>query len=295
MPYEHLRAAAEKLSELNGHVLDVLSIRKPLSEEEALGWAKIVSKLSPIMGNLLEFEIVRMLNGLRLPPGVRWERQDPGFPDAAMTGFGEPRPGVEIKAWFPLATEITGRFRESEIRLANSDIYLAVVCWLPEYVLFGRPKVLGVFVQDALTVARARDNHYHKPPSYLVLEPEDTSLRTRNLQQTNTNGYKIQEIGDRLGEAEQLANSWPDELRRYSPKPDVQRAIRELQSRFSYRLDTNFAKIDRIGHPGLEEFKARMLRMDVHGRTIAGWAHDFKHQPDDAAQRVMELAREVPD
>jgi hypothetical protein len=198
MPHDQLQAAAERLAGLDGHILDVLSIRKPLDEAEALAWAKLVSKLSPILGNLLEFEVVRVLNGMELPEGVAWERQDPGFPDAAMTGFGEPKPGIEIKAWFPLATEITGRFRESETRLARSDVYLGVIAWLPEYVLFGKPKVLGVFVEDALTVARARDTHYYRPPGYLVLEPEDTSARTRNLRQTNTNGYKIQETGPPL-------------------------------------------------------------------------------------------------
>lgn len=294
MPHRYLQTAAEQLADLDGHVLDVLSIRKPLDEEEALGWAKIVSKLSPILGNLLEFEIVRLLNRMTLPPGVQWERQDPGFPDAAMTGFGEPKPGVEIKAWFPLATEITGRFRESEVRLINGDIYLAVVCWLPEYVLFGRPRVLGVFVQEALSVARARDRHYYRPPGYLVLEPEDTSARTRNLRQTNTNGYKIQEVGESLGEAERLVASWPGDLRVYSPQPEVQTAIRELQSRFSYRLDTNFAKIDRVGHPGLELFKTRMLEMELHGRTVAGWAQDFSRHPRVAARGIMDLARAAP-
>ncbi len=40
------------------------------------------------------------------------------------------------------------------------------------------------------SIAEARDQHYHKPPDYLVVEPEDTSRRTKNLRQTNTNGYK---------------------------------------------------------------------------------------------------------
>jgi hypothetical protein len=289
MPHQYLQVAADRLSELDGHVLDVLSIRKPLDEDEVLGWRKIVSKLSPILGNLLELELVRVLNRLELP-GVQWERQDPGFPDVAMTGFGEPKPGMEIKAWFPLATEITGRFRESEVRLANSDIYLAVICWVPEHVMFGRPRVLGVFAHDALAVARARGNHYYRPPGYLVLEPEDTSARTRNLRQTNTNGYKIQEAGERLREAELLVASWPAELRSYSPRPEVQRAIRELRSRFNYRLDTNFAKIDRVGHPELESFKTRMLATEVHGRTISGWAQDFARRPRTATQRIMDLA-----
>jgi hypothetical protein len=295
MPHRYLRDASAKLAELDGHLLDVLSIRKPLSEEEALGWAKIVSKLSPVLGNLLEFEIVRLLNELRLPAGVHWERQDPGFPDAAIVGFGDPKPGIEIKAWFPLATEMTGRFRESEVRLLNHDILLAVICWLPEYVLFGKPRVLGVFVEDALSVARARDAHYHQPPGYLVLEPEDTSSRTRNLQQTNTNGYKLQDVGARLREAEQTVASWPPALRNYSSATELQVAIRELQSRFTYRLDTNFAKIDRIGHPGLEAFKTAMLATELHGRTILGWARDFSRQPELAAERIMTLAHTAPD
>lgn len=295
MPHDQLQAAAERLAGLEGHILDVLAIRKPLDEAEALAWAKLVSKLSPILGNLLEFEVVRVLNGLELPPGVKWERQDPGFPDAAMTGYGDPKPGIEIKAWFPLATEITGRFRESEIRLARSDVYLSVIAWLPEYVIFGKPKILGVFVEDALTVAHARDTHYYQPPGYLVLEPEDTSARTGNLQQTNTNGYKIQEVGERLQEAEQLVAAWPETLRIYSPGSEVQDAIRDLVSRFRYRLDTNFAKIDRVAHVGLEAFKAEVLGKSFHGQTIAQWARDLSRQPEDAAGRLMALAREAPD
>lgn len=82
---------------------------------------------------------------------------------------------------------------------------------------------------------------------------------------------------------------------RYSPGAEVQGAIRRLQGRFSYRLDTNFAKIDRVGHAGLEAFKTRMLSMELHGRTIAGWAQDFSRRPDSAAQRIMGLARSTPD
>jgi hypothetical protein len=50
-----------------------------------------------------------------------------------------------------------------------------------------------------------------------VLEPEDTSKRTRNLQQTTTSGHRIQEVGERLREAERVVASWPAELHRYSP------------------------------------------------------------------------------
>ena len=145
----------------------------------------------------MEFEIVRLFNDeLDLPDGCKWVRLDPGFPDAALEGLTDPPPGIELKAWFPLATEITGRFRESQVRLLDGSIRLAVVCWLPEYFVFGRPKVLGTWIEDGLGVARSRDDHYYQPPHYLVREPEDTSARTANLQQTVTNGFRIQETGD---------------------------------------------------------------------------------------------------
>jgi len=80
----------------------------------------------------------------------------------------DPVPGIEIKTWFPLATEITARFRESQSNLTANNIKLALVCWLPEFILFGQPKIIGVWTDDALSVAKSRDAHYHSPPDYLV-------------------------------------------------------------------------------------------------------------------------------
>lgn len=292
---KQLEAASRKLSDLDGHVLDVLSIRKPLDAAEALGWARVISKLSPILGNLLEFEIVRILNDLDLPDGCEWVRQDPGFPDAALLGLTDPPPGIEIKAWFPLATEMTGRFRESEVRLEDGSVRLAVICWLPEYVLFGRPIVLGVFVEDALSIAKSRDDHYFQPPRYLVREPEDTSARTRNLQQTITNGFRCQETGEALARAEEEVKGWPKSLRTYSPKENVQSKVRDLLARYNYRLDTNYAKIDRVDHDGLENFKTEMLAMEFQGNSVLGWSQAFSRTPEDAADQILQLAESAPD
>jgi hypothetical protein len=287
--------ATETLVALEGHVLDVLSIRKPLDPAESVGWMKIVSKLSPILGNLLEFEIVRLLNALRLPDACEWIRQDPGFPDAALLGLAEPSPGIEIKAWFPLATEITGRFRESQTRLLRGDVRVAIIAWIPEYVLFGRPIVLGSFVEDALDIATARDDHYFQPPRYLVREPEDTSTRTVNLQQTITNGFRCQETGQRLKEVENEVSNWSSDFRSYRFGDEVQSKIRSLLSRYNYRLDTNFAKIDRIDHQGIEEFKAKILNTKFHGKPILEWSKSFVRTPDIAADEIMQLAESAPD
>jgi hypothetical protein len=43
-------------------------------------------------------------------------------------------------------------------------------------------------------------------------------------------------------------------------------------SRFGYRLDTNFAKMDRIEHAGIEQFKQRVLLTELAGLTVREWS-----------------------
>ncbi len=295
---EILGAADEVLSGLVGQRVDILSIRKPVGEEEARGWVEIAnnifSKVSPLVGNMLEFEIVRMLNArLPLPTGVRWERQDPGFPDAGLMGLVLPPPGIEVKVWYPFATEITGRFKESQDRLRGNDVRVAVLAWLPEYVVFGAPVIIGVFVEDAMSFAVARDTHYHNPPQYLVVEPGNTTERTVNLQQTNTNGFRLQDVDpDTLERAErEVADA---ALGIYSSDSDFQEAIAGLMARYSYRGDTNYAKIDRIEHPGLEAFKADMMALEYQGMTIAEWRRLLAKEPASAVEHIVRLAAAAP-
>ena len=57
-----------------------------------------------------------------------WQRQDPGFPDMIFVGpTVTPSPGFEIKAWFPLATEITARFKDSQNHFVK--IRRTSACW----------------------------------------------------------------------------------------------------------------------------------------------------------------------
>lgn len=146
-----------------------------------------------------------------------------------------------------------------------------ILAWLPENIIYGKPQIIDVCVISALSVAIARDTHYHKPPDYLVLEPEDTTGRTANLQQTNTNGYKFQGSSEELLEAQKIVNSWGTEGKIYQPSKEYQLRLRELLQRYKYRLDTNFAKIDRIIHPEIEQFKQRVFLIKFHGMTIKQW------------------------
>jgi hypothetical protein len=264
---EILASASKHLEGLAGHVFDVLTITKPISPNAAVNLSKVVSKLSPLLGNLIEFNTVEFLNDQPEYNNLgKWQRQDPGFPDTIFVGPQiSPTPGFEIKAWFPLATEITARFKDSQNHFKEEQTNVCMLAWLPDQLIFGKPKIFDVCIISGHSAAKARDDHYHNPPDYLVLEPEDTTARTRNLQQTNTNGYKFQGTPAQFEEAKKLVASWGKDGRTYKPTPEYQILLRQLITRYTYRLDTNFAKMDRIVHPGIEAFKRRVLGTTIHG------------------------------
>jgi len=267
-----LSIAGKYLQALKGHTFDLLTVTKPISPKAAVNLAKVISKLSPLLGNLIEFNSVEILND---KPDFKshgtWIRQDPGFPDAIFQGSIEPVPGFEIKAWFPLATEITARFKDSQNHFVRDSTHVAMLAWLPEQLIYGKPEIVAVCVVSGKSVAAARDNHYHNPPDYIVLEPEDTTARTRNLQQTNTNGYKFQGTVTEFKRAEKFVASWGRNGKKYQPTFEYQAKLRQLFGKFSYRLDTNFAKIDRIVHPEIERFKTEVMSTQVHGLTVEEW------------------------
>jgi len=288
-----LREASRYLEETPGHVFDVITVSKPNSVEEAINLSKIISKLSPLVGNQIEFRTVEMLNAQDAFKSYgHWVRQDPNFPDTIFAGKIRPTPGFEIKAWFPLATEITARFKDSQNRFRDDATYVCVLAWLPENLIFGRPNIVGAVVVSGASVAKARDEHYHNPPDYLVLEPEETGARTRNLQQTNTNGYKWQDTPHRFARAKQIVDSWGPHGKRYRPTRTYQARLRtDLMAAFRYRLDTNYAKLDRIVHPEIEAFKSRVLTLEVHGKSVQEWARLLGG--DDEMQMSAALKKQV--
>jgi len=295
-----IRLASQYLDDLSGHSFDLLDVSKPISSNAAVNLAKVISKLSPLLGNLIEFNTVEFLNKKEVfaPFGV-WKRQDPGFPDTIFIGNIQPTPGLEIKAWFPLSTEITARFKDSQKFFQCDQTYIALIAWLPESVIYGKPRILNVCVVSGHSVAKARDEHYHKPPDYLVLEPEDTTQRTANLQQTNTNGYKFQGTQEEFFKAEEIVQSWGDDGRNYKPTPEYQELLRELITRFKYRLDTNFAKMDRIVHPDIENFKKLVYGTEFCGMKIGQWKKLLTSRRDEqikaALQRYLGVTEENVD
>ncbi len=269
---EVLETASNHLASMKGNIMPVLDVAKPENIDYAQHLAKIISKLSPIVGNMLEYNVCIELNKLEWSNIGTWKRQDPGFPDTIFESNLLPMPGIEIKTWFPLATEITARFKDTVKFFEQEQTNVAVVAWLPEFIIYGKPKIIDVWVGTAKSLAISRDNHYHNPPDYLVFEPEDTSNRTSNLQQTNTNGYKFQGNKNEFDEAKKIVDSWNDISGVYNHSNEYQQKIKQLLGRFNYRLDTNFAKIDRIQHQGLEQFKKRVMNTKIHNHTIKEWS-----------------------
>ena len=278
---EIVQIASRHLQGLKGEVLDVVEVMRRDSTAGLLNLSRIVSKLTPFVGNSIEFLAVEYLNDqVEFKPLGSWRRQDPGFPDAVFDvkpGLPQmPPPGMEVKAWFPFATEITGRFKMTETTLADGSVSVSVLAWLPEYLLFGKPKIIDVCVVSGLSVAEARNAHYHNPPHYLVIEPEETSGRTANLRQSNTEGYVLQD-GDRnkMNSAVQMAERLDLRVGGYDSGPDYQARVIQLRNAFAYRLDTNYAKIDRIEHQGIEDFKQLVFDTEYRGRTIGDWQRFF--------------------
>ena len=289
-----IRLASQYLADLAGHKFDVLDVSKPVTVNSAVNLAKVISKLSPLLGNLIEFNTVEFLNKQNnFSEFGRWERQDPGFPDTIFVGDIQPTPGLEIKAWFPLATEITARFKDSQNHFQFDQTHVAMLAWLPEKIIYGKPYILDVCVVSGLSVALARDTHYHNPPDYLVLEPEDTTQRAANLQQTNTSGYKFQGSADEFLEAQKIVASWGAEVKIYKPTKEYQELLRELWVRYKYRLDTNFAKMDRIVHPGIEEFKKRVYKIEVSGMTVGEWNRLLSSRREDSIRRSLQERLEI--
>lgn len=287
-----LDLAGDALEALSGELVDAIKVTSRKADEAPF-YARIVSKLSPMVGNLMEQRIVTLLSE-SAGDGYTWLRQDPGFPDAVLVRERDHEilAGYEIKAWYVLSTEITGRFRESVNLLVGKNINVVIVAWCMSHLVFGQPQILGVLVVSGEELALSRDSHYHKPPEYLTIEPNDTSDRTANLQQSNVNGYKLQES---KSDPTLVAAA---RQRPYTEAPAhsaiAQAEAAQLMVDLEYRLDTNFAKIDRVANANVEDFKTEILSSSYLDRTITQWKLIFAElnskvdSKRERAERVIE-------
>lgn len=286
--HDIIHLASTYLNHLRGKKFNIIDIAKPISPEAAINLVKIISKLSPLVGNMIEFNTCDYLNKQEgFTDYGRWIRQDPGFPDNIFLSNIYPTPGFEIKAWFPLATEITARFKDSQNHFLEDQTYVALLAWLPEFLIFGKPQIIGIKIISGGLIAQARDMHYHNPPNYIVLEPEDTKSRTINLQQTNTNGYIFQGNLKQYNEAKKMVDSWGVGKNKYFPTPEYQNILRSLLYNFPYRLDTNFAKMNRIQQLDINEFKQEIYNTSFKGLKIGEWRDLLKKADEKTIKNIL--------
>ena len=106
--------------------------------------------------------------------------------------------------------------------------------------------------------------------------------------QTSTNGYKFQGTPKHRQDADELVKSWGNDGAVYQPTPEYQARVRELQNRFTYRLDTNYAKMDRIKHTGLEAFKTAIGLKKVKGMTVNQWTKVLGSENDSSIRLAVE-------
>lgn len=86
-----------------------------------------------------------------------------------------------------------------------------------------------------------------------------------------------------------MVAEWGEKGTTYSHAVDYQQLLKTLLGRFPYRLDTNFEKMDRIEHDGLEAFKTKVLNSRINGKTILQWSKILR-KPE--APRNREALRE---
>ena len=115
----------ESIKSLIGTSLSEIRINKSSKEMNVL-FDYVISKMSPLIGNLVELKICSHLDE-GFPELSQWVRQDPDFPD--VVSAVNRKIGVEIKVWYPFSTEITGRFKESQSYLEGKEMYLAIFAW----------------------------------------------------------------------------------------------------------------------------------------------------------------------
>lgn len=281
------------LAALVGTVLDTVSVHSIDPAEAPLLGAN-VSKLSPLTSTLLESRTVRDLAAATEGGRFQIERQDPGFPDAGIfldgvaTGHG-----LEIKAYNVLATEITARFRASQLALVDKNIHVVLICWVMDRVIHGQPLILDVQFIDAMSLATTRDAHYNHPPDYLVSPPDDNEGRISSMLLRNVEGHVLQP--STTPESRARVRVIQDALLQQAvlgePHHEVTAELtRHLRANLTYRLDTNFAKLDRIQHPDVEVAKTRNLARVHMGRTFAAWRTVLKDMTgSDEAKKIAAL------
>lgn len=301
---EHVNDATEELVEwLEDRKFDIVTMNK-CDEDAVLDLAENLSQLTSLISVQIEANAIKHLNqelSEDLPEDVRWARNDrihgEKYPDLALADMsiqGEEDvsdrvwPGIEIKAWCPFATEITGRLKKGQSVLKHAPSTVVLVCWMPENLIYGKPKIFDIWVGDAMEMAKSRDNYWNEPPKDIIVEPDYSPDREAHKQHTNVTRYRLMNSEDE-SEAKEKAKELGILGEPHSYESDYQEKLDELRRAFSYKKGSNnFRKLQRLHHPSLQEFIEKApQRNAVMGKTFAEWKKHMKRGDEEEFKRII--------
>lgn len=293
---------------VDGRAIDILTVNK-CDEDAVIEFLKNMSKLSSLISVQIEtraLKHIRSTYGDRLPENVGWVINEriggEKYPDLAFADFDyEPSsdwvwPGVEIKAWCPFATEMSGRMMKGQSIMQTYPDQLLLVAWLPEHLLYGQPKIIGTWIGDGLEMAKSRDNHWHDPPNSLILEPDFSPEREAHKQHTNVDRYLWDDAASKKDDAREMAKELDLLDSSYSYDDDYQRRVRELYSAFDYKKGTNFRKLTRLHHDPLDTFPER-IRKNTHieGKSLHEWNKLLQQGDAEPFKKLLREPQTTPD
>ena len=265
--------------------INILTINK-CDEDAVIPFLKNMSKLSSLISVQIETRAlarIESIYGKELPDNVGWVINEriggEKYPDLAFADLDySPAsnwvwPGVEIKAWCPFATEMSGRMMKGQSIMQDYPDQLLLVAWLPTNLLYGDPQVIGTWVGDGLEMAKSRDNHWHDPPASLILEPDFSPTREAHKQHTNVDRYLWNDDESKLEEAKEMAEEKGLIDGPYSHDREYQRKVRELHNSFIYKKGANnFRKLNRLHHEPLNRFPDRIRKnTTIEGKQLDEW------------------------
>lgn len=302
------RVVADLESWIDGEAIDVLTVNK-CDEDAVIGFLKNMSKLSSLISVEIESRALNRIEAIHdddLPNNVAWVINElvggEKYPDLALADMDyNPSsdwvwPGVEIKAWCPFATEMSGRMMKGQSIMQKYPDQLLLVAWLPEHLLYGEPKVIGTWVGDGLEMAKSRDNYWHEPPNSLILEPDFSPDREAHKQHTNVDRYLWDDADSKLSEARDMAKDLDLLGTAYSYKDDYQQRVRRLYSAFSYKKGTNFRKLNRLHHDPLDNFPENIRKNTIiEGKTVSEWNTHLKNENPEPFRKVLRSSQSTLD
>lgn len=228
---------------LEGTVIDDLRLPVP-------GDLRDISKAAAMVSGVVEDRIPALLNGVR---DRTWDedgalheyefRRFPiGFPDVLLVERANPENilfQLEAKSWYILSADsLTARFLTSPRVMADGTLVM-IAAWLLDSVIAGSPKLLRVYMDDAIRLANVRDKACEETrDDRRVIQPENAPGTARSVMRTQVRG-----------EQRSAAGTWQAESQ-------------------------NFGKLDRLYDVNLKAFKTTVFDLIVAGKSLREW-HSF--------------------